>query len=84
MEASEIIRNLIEEINILKQTIEGLNKTIESLNARIVRLTEENSGLKERANKNSSNSSKPPSSDGYNKPKPKSLRKKSGRKPGGQ
>ena len=84
MEASEIIRNLIEEINILKQTIEGLNKTIDSLNARIARLTEENSGLKERANKNSSNSSKPPSSDGYNKPKPKSLRKKSGRKPGGQ
>ena len=33
---------------------------------------------------NSGNSSKPPSTDGYNKPAPKTLLEKSGKKPGGQ
>jgi transposase len=40
--------------------------------------------LEERLNQNSTNSSKPPSSDGYAKPSPASLRKKSGKKPGEQ
>lgn len=40
--------------------------------------------LEARLAHNSDNSSKPPSSDGYTKPAPKSLRKKSGRACGGQ
>lgn len=59
------------------QTIEELNQTI----AQLVKTIE---ALKEQLGKNSKNSSKPPSSDGLAKPSPKSLRKPSGRKPGGQ
>ena len=39
--------------------------------------------LEQRAGSNSRNSSKPPSSDGYAKPKPKSRRQPRLRKPGG-
>lgn len=50
--------------------------------ARIHQIEEQVEELQQRVNKNSSNSSKPPSSDNY--VKPKSRRKKSGKKPGGQ
>ena len=50
----------------------------------IIGLMERVSRLEAQANQNSQNSSKPPSSDGYRKPSPKSLRKKSDRRSGGQ
>ena len=51
---------------------------------KIAVLEAENTELKARLGTNSSNSSKPPSSDGIFKPAPKSRREKSGKKPGGQ
>lgn len=52
--------------------------------AKIQFLEERIAVLEGRSQQNSSNSSKPPSSDGYNKPAPKSLRSPSGRRSGGQ
>lgn len=47
-------------------------------------LAAENAKLRARLGMNSKNSSKPPSSDGYAKPAPKSRRRRSGKKPGKQ
>jgi len=52
--------------------------------ALIQQLIAMNKALEDQLAKNSRNSGKPPSSDGYNKPATKSLRKRHGRKSGGQ
>ena len=54
------------------------------MDARIHALEQRIKQLEDRLATNSRNSSKPPSTDGFKKPKPKSLRKKSGRRSGGQ
>lgn len=55
-----------------------------SLRDQVFQLQERVKELEARLSLNSSNSHKPPSSDGYQKPSPKSLRKSSGLNPGGQ
>lgn len=67
-----------------KEDPESIVNLIEGLLATIQRLEERVKILENQLSKNSRNSSKPPSSDGLRKPKPKSLRTKGERTPGGQ
>jgi hypothetical protein len=66
--------------------IQGYDAIMEKQASRIAELEEHLRVLEARLNQNSQNSSKPPSTDVFcgEKPKPKSTRKKSGKKPGGQ
>jgi transposase len=64
--------------------LELIKKDPEAVVELLLDLMERVEVLEQKLAKNSRNSSKPPSSDGYNKPQPKSLRKQGRRKSGGQ
>jgi|TARA_Y100000031_G_C8213301_1_gene382075 transposase len=78
-----VLETRLKELEIENQTLKKENAALKSENAA---LRSKVVVLEARLNKNSKNSSMPPSSDGWKKPKPnpKSLRKKSGRSPGAQ
>jgi transposase len=65
-------------------SLEQALEVIQELRRQLIALEAENQKLKDQLSQNSRNSSKPPSSDGYAKPSPKSRRQKSSRKSGGQ
>ena len=84
MTKDELIKQLLEQNEILSSAVTSLNDTVNAQTQLIAQLNQTIQELKEQLNKNSKNSSKPPSSDGLKKPAPKSLRKSTGKKAGGQ
>jgi transposase len=74
-------------IEIYRSGVAGVVALVQRLLEMIAGLEEENEALKAkvaRLEKDSTNSSKPPSSDGLGKPRGSPKRGSSGRKPGGQ
>lgn len=85
---------LVGECDLLRAEVGAQREVIEKLRARIAELLAQDELIDKlrariaepegRLATNSANSSKPPSSDGYDKPAPRSLRRRSGRRPGKQ
>ena len=87
----DAIKNLKDENKVMDDALKDLKeenrifrKELEMKGIQIDELLERNKVLTARVNLNSTNSSKPPSSDGYRKPLPKSRRVITGLKRGGQ
>ena len=76
---------VVAYIRSLENHIEQQNLVIKELKQTVQQLTDKVQKLENQLSKNSSNSSKPPSSDGFQKPnRTKSLREESDKKSGGQ
>ncbi len=77
LELSRKVDLITDDFALLKAENAALRSECQALRDRV-------QTLEEQIAKNSRNSSKPPSTDGFRKPSPKSLRKKGQRKSGGQ
>ncbi len=78
----ELLRERDVQIAELRVLVQAKDTEIAGLRERAEQLGAQVADLAARIGQTSKNSSKPPSSDGLGKPEPKSLRKKTGRKPG--
>jgi Family of unknown function (DUF6444) len=78
------VAELREQLAQLREQLAVVVTALEQRDVEIAELRAENAELRRRLGQNSRNSSKPPSTDGLAKLAPQSLRRRSGRKPGGQ
>lgn len=83
-ELAELVSVLNAQLSVLTQKFNALDDEVNVLRTENAALKARVGELEAQVRTNSRNSSKPPSSDGLGKPSPKSLRKASGRRPGGQ
>lgn len=77
-------KSIPSEADIRAAYQEGVEAVILLFQQTFLELGERLQKMEDRLSKNSGNSGKPPSTDGYEKPAPKSRRRRSGKKNGGQ
>lgn len=78
------MKQILSEEEIRAAYYQGVEAVVVLFQKTFLDLTERIQKLEDRLVKNSGNSGKPPSSEGYEKPAPKSRRRRSGKKSGGQ